>query len=112
VYTGTNFYTAGYTVSAMYREIPATSVVIDSETQATATWEGGVPIFTNNDQTRDERANLDFSLTSGDFQIRAINKGDEILNKVNPFTMASSSSGLACSFNGGCELTMTGTAGV
>lgn len=49
VMTGTSFYTVGYTVTASYRGIMATSVVVDSETQATATFEGGVPIFTVTD---------------------------------------------------------------
>jgi hypothetical protein len=43
---------------------------------------------------------------------RAINTGDGIKNFVNPFSLTSSSSGLTCSFNGGCELKMSGTAGV
>jgi hypothetical protein len=49
VMTGSNFYTVGYTVTASYNEIMATSVVVDSETQATATFEGGVPIYTKID---------------------------------------------------------------
>jgi hypothetical protein len=62
VYTGEAFYTAGYTVTASYKEILATSVVVDSETQATATFEGGIPIWTKTDQGRSERANLNFEL--------------------------------------------------
>lgn len=46
VFTGTGFYTVGYDVTAYYKEIEATSVVVDSETQVTATFEGGVPIWT------------------------------------------------------------------
>jgi len=49
VFTGTKFFTTGYTVTATYRSIKATSVKIDSETQATATFAGGVPIFTKED---------------------------------------------------------------
>jgi len=62
VYTGEAFYTAGYTVTASYKNILATSVVIDSDTQATATFEGGIPIWTKTDQDRSERANLNFEL--------------------------------------------------
>jgi hypothetical protein len=44
--TGDNLYTADYTATASYLGFEATSVVIDSATQATATFEGGVPITT------------------------------------------------------------------
>jgi hypothetical protein len=60
VFTGTGFYTIGYDVTASYKNIMATSVVVDSETQATATFEGGIPIWSKIDQSRDERANLIF----------------------------------------------------
>jgi hypothetical protein len=111
--TGKNFYTTNmYTVTASYKKIMATSVVVDSDTQATATFEGGVPIYTKVDQERLERANLIFALDGTDSIFRAINTGDEVKNVINPFTLSSSTSGLSCSFNGGCELSMTGTAGV
>jgi hypothetical protein len=44
VLTGINFFTSGYTGVVSYAGINATSVVIDSATQATATWTDGVPI--------------------------------------------------------------------
>jgi len=44
VFTGLKFYTKGYTVTGSYMGIEATSVVVDSETKATATFAGGVPI--------------------------------------------------------------------
>jgi hypothetical protein len=46
VMTGLNFHTADYTATASYLGFDATSVVIDSAEQATATFEGGVPITT------------------------------------------------------------------
>jgi hypothetical protein len=59
--TGTNFYTAGYTITASYAEIAASSVVVNSETEAVATFDGGVPIYTKEGElTRDERVNLLF----------------------------------------------------
>jgi len=112
VFTGVNFYTAGYIASASYLKIDATSVVIDSETQATATFEGGVPITTAIGQSRWDRANLLFQLQGTDQIYKSINTGDDIKNFVNPFALSDSSSGLSCSFNGGCELSMQGTAGV
>jgi hypothetical protein len=46
VITGESFYTVGYTVTASYGGFMASSVVVDSETQATATFDGGIPIYT------------------------------------------------------------------
>ena len=43
VFTGINFITSGYTGRAIFMGIAATSVTIDSATQATATWTDGVP---------------------------------------------------------------------
>lgn len=53
-----------------------------------------------------------FALDGTESVFKAINTGDDIKNFVNPFALSTSSSGLSCSFNGGCELSMTGTAGV
>ena len=52
VFTGTNFYTIGYTASVTWKGFEASSVIVDSETQATATFDGGVPINTVIDQSR------------------------------------------------------------
>lgn len=51
VFTGTAFYTVGYTASASFMGVAADSVVIDSETQVTATWNLGVPTTTVADET-------------------------------------------------------------
>jgi len=117
VYTGEAFYTAGYTVTASYKSILATSVVVDSDTQATATFEGGIPIWTKTDQERSERANLNFELQgTGEDEakiiFKAINTGDAINDFVNPFTLGSSTAGASCSFNGGCPISVTGTPGI
>jgi hypothetical protein len=90
----------------------ATSVVINSATEAVATFEGGVPLQTATDQSRDNRANLNFHLTGTPTVHRAINTNGDLNNFVNPFSLSSSSSGLSCSFNGGCEFTMSGTEGI
>lgn len=112
VMTGENFYTVGYTVTASYAGIQASSVVVDSETQATATFDGGLPFITKTDQAREERANLIFQLENTNSIFKTINTGDAIKNFVNEFSLSSSSSGLKCSFNGGCTLSMSGSAGV
>lgn len=104
VVTGTSFFSVGYTVTGSYMEAPATSVTVDSETQVTITFEGGVPINTKKEQTREERANLWFTLTGTETVFKAINTGDEIKDFVNPFTFESGTKGLSCSFNGGCNL--------
>ena len=46
IITGESFYTAGYTVTVSYGGFMASSVVVESETQAIATFDGGVPIYT------------------------------------------------------------------
>jgi len=112
VFTGTNFYTVGYKATGSYREIAADKVVIDSATQATLTWDSGVPIFTKTDQTRDERANIVFQLENTNNFYKANNAKGTVRDFVNEFKMASSSKNLVCSFNGGCDFEMTGTAGV
>ena len=43
---------------------------------------------------------------------KATNTNEGVKDFVNPFSLTSSTAGLSCSFNGGCELSMTGTAGV
>lgn len=63
VITGQAFFTVGYDVTAFFKGIKATSVKVDSETQITATFEGGVPITSKKDQNREtERANVMFQL--------------------------------------------------
>jgi hypothetical protein len=60
VFTGENFYTVGYKFTATYNKIAAASVVVNSATEAVATFTGGVPIVTAVEQSREERANLMF----------------------------------------------------
>jgi len=55
---------------------------------------------------------LIFKLDNADTKFRATNWKQEVQDFVNPFTLASSTSGLSCSFNGGCALNMKGTSGV
>lgn len=87
-FTGENFYTAGYDVSASYNEIPATSVVVNSETEAVATFEGGVPIFTVEEQSRDERPGMIFTQQiDTDIKYKVINGGEELRSLTNPFTL-------------------------
>lgn len=48
-FTGEKFFTSGYTVEAYYSKIKASMVVINSETEILAIFDGGVPIFTKLD---------------------------------------------------------------
>jgi len=91
VFTGESFYTVGYTATASFKGIDATSVTLDSDTQATATFEGGVPINSIIDLSRAERPNLIFKLDNSPTLFYSINTGDDIKNFVNPFTLTSSS---------------------
>ena len=110
-FTGDNFYTAGYTPSATYNFIAASSVNVESKTKAVATFVGGVPFLVKEDQSRDERANLDFKLDGSDTIFRAINSGEAVRDVKNEFSLTSSDA-VSCSFNGGCTLGMKGTAGL
>jgi len=51
-------------------------------------------------------------MEGSDITHKSKNTAEEIKNFVNPFSLTSSSSNLKCSFNGGCELSMTGTPGI
>jgi len=56
---------------------------------------------------------LIFQLDNTNNFFKATNTGDgDIKNFVNEFKLTSSSKDLKCSFNGGCDFEMTGTAGV
>mgnify|MGYP006893244548 CR=1 FL=1 len=46
VFGGSNLFTTGHTASASFNGIASDSVVIDSASQATATWTRGVPLVT------------------------------------------------------------------
>lgn len=113
VITGTAFFTSGYTASVAFMGVNATSVVIDSATQVTATWTGGVPLNSKTDLDRDtKRTNLYFQVDNSRVIQRAKNTRTAVKNFVNTFALTSSTSGLSCSFNGGCTLNVQGTAGL
>ena len=46
-FTGTNFFTTGYTASVAFNSIEASSVEIVSDTLVRAKWDGGVPIHSS-----------------------------------------------------------------
>jgi len=99
VFTGTNFFTSGYTGNASFGGVIADTVTIDSATQATATWKYGLP-----PTDQDVAPLLWFNSTTTDV-IHYANSTNNKLNKA--LTATASSSGLSCSFAGGCTLEVT-----
>jgi len=111
VFTGTGFYTVGYTASASFMGVAATSVTADSATQATATWALGVPTTTVTDET--SATSLAFTLSSGaETTYYAILPADNGGRLQNAFALTTSSTGLSCSFQGGCLYSVSGTEGL
>jgi hypothetical protein len=96
VFTGTNFDIADFTASATFAGISADSVVIDSATQATASFNLGVPIA-------NESPVLAFTKDS------VIHYAPSASSVTQELLVASSSSGFECSFAGGCEFEVTST---
>lgn len=95
VFSGTNFFTSGYTGHASYSGVEADVVTIDSATQATAVWTLGLP-----PTGADEIPQLWFNETSSDVLHYASQSG----TLAKTLSITSSTSGLQCSFAGGCLL--------
>jgi hypothetical protein len=95
VFTGTSFYTAGYTANASYGGAFADTITIDSATQVTATWNYGLPPL-----DADEQPVLWFDQTGSD--VRHYANISQSLNLT--LTVTSATQGLSCSFAGGCEI--------
>ena len=99
VFTGTNFFTAAqnFTASASYGGAMADSVTVDSATQVTAQWNYGLPPI-----GQSIVPSLWFDETGTDVKHSANISAS--LNKA--LSVTSSTSGLTCSFAGGCNLTI------
>jgi hypothetical protein len=96
VFTGTDLTLTGFTTSATFFGIEATSVVIDSATQATATFSLGVPIAA-------EAPVLVFTKDS------VIHYAPSAAILTHVLAVSDSISGLECSFAGGCSFEVTST---
>lgn len=96
-FVGTNFFTTGYLANASYGGAFADQVTIDSATQVTATWTFGLPPL-----NVDEVPSLWFNQTGS--KVRHYAKTSATLKK--SLTVTSATSGLQCSFAGGCKLTV------
>jgi hypothetical protein len=103
VFTGTGFYLADFTANASFASINADSVAVDSSTQITATFNLGVPVVAS------AAAPL-LTFTNGDIKHFAASA----TTLANELSVSASSSGLECSFAGGClyEVTSTGLASI
>ena len=58
MFTGVNFLSSGYSVSASYNGIKADTVTVDSATQVTATWNLGVPALSETAATSHTQLNF------------------------------------------------------
>jgi hypothetical protein len=94
VFSGSNFLTT-FSGFASFAGINADSVSIDSDSQATATWDLGVPIG-------DELPVLQFVLEDDTWESHYADMGDAYIYQ--PLDVSGSTFGLECSFNGGCML--------
>lgn len=104
VFTGLNFFTSDYSAGATFLGIAADSVAIDSDTQVTATWDKGVPT-TSSDSAAPGLWFLKDGSTETHFAISTA-------VHTNALTVASSSSGLECSFAGGCTYEVSVSSGL
>ena len=103
VFAGTNFDIADFSASASFAGITADSVVVDSATQATATFTLGVPVVST-----DQYPELVFNKSA------LIYHAPSAAVLANALSVSSSLSGLQCSFAGECtyEVTSTGLASI
>jgi hypothetical protein len=104
VFTGLNFFTSDYSAAATFMDVEADSVTIDSDTQVTATWSKGVPTTSSDSEepglwfVKDASTETHFAIST------AVH--------TNALTVASSSSGLECSFAGGCTYEVSVNSGL
>lgn len=95
IFTGTNFFITGYTGGASYGGINADTVVIDSATQVTATWDFGFPPL-----GQAVAPSLWFDETSSN----TTHYASISANLTKPLAVTAGYNGLSCSFAGGCNL--------
>lgn len=95
--TGTEFDISGFTASVEFAGVIADSVTIDSATQATATFTWGVPIGTGSPL-------ITFDSDTETYSKFWSNGESEYTNAL---AATDSTSGLTCSFAGGCTYTVT-----
>jgi len=106
-FTGQNFFTSGYTPKAQFNGVDADEVTIDSVTTVTAKWNKGVP--TTGAATAPKlwfvKASRRLLAASDDSPLQHYATNAATLE--NPLEITASTSGLSCSFAGGCNYEVT-----
>ena len=109
IITGTAFPTSDYDVIVLYKDVESSSAVIDSDTSITATFGNGIPISeiaaapsVRFVPTSDRRRLM--ALVDADLQLIALPMD---ITVENTLSVTDSTSGLSCSFQGGCSYTVT-----
>ena len=96
--SGFQFSTADTTANVSYAGVQADSVTVDSDTQVTATFNMGVPLGT------DVKPRITFYNTTNPY---VEYYSDSVNALSNSLTVETSTSGLQCSFAGGCAYEVT-----
>lgn len=109
---GTDFPTSDYDVIVLFKGVESDSATINSDTSITATFNNGIPVSESADspsirfvpaETGDRRQLI--SLSDAGIQLVGWLNGDVTLQ--NTLSVTASTSGLSCSFQGGCSYTVT-----
>ena len=107
-FTGTDFFTAGYTAQASFNGIWADSVVVSDDKTAVAKWNKGVPAV-----TAEVAPQLKFTKSGGRRLLTATvdaplaHYATLTAKLSNELAVTASSSALECSFAGGCDYEIT-----
>lgn len=100
-FAGSGFLTADHTAVAVFQGVESSSAVINSSGSVTATFSKGVPLAQSGASPI-----LRFDHVSLNEKLVSVDSGVTITNTL---TLADSTSGLSCSFSGGCTYAITAT---
>ena len=106
---GTAFPTSEYDVIVVFKGVESSSAVIESDTVITATFDNGVPVSDSEAAPSvrfvpsSSRRRL-MSLSDADLQLIALPQDITVSNSLS---VTDSTSGLSCSFQGGCSYSVT-----
>lgn len=107
---GTDFPTSDYDVIVLFKGVESDSAVINSDVSITATFNNGIPVSETAESPSvrfvpsDSRRRL-VSLSDAGMQLLGWINGDVTIQ--NTLSVTDSTSGLSCSFQGGCAYTVT-----
>lgn len=113
-FVGTNFPTSDYDAVVIILGVESSSATINDDTSITATFDHGIPVssttavpslrFLPTSTTSSRRRRL-IALTDSDEQLIAFQATE--ISITNALSVTDSTSGLSCSFQGGCSYTVT-----